>query len=71
MTFSFYYAHTAPIFRDLGFLTINTLGVHRIRTVMYKFNNGLLPDVLDTINKKNCETHCYNTRSKDIISNFV
>ena len=66
MTFSYYYAHTAPIFRDLEILTIDQLIVHRIGTVMYKFNYGLLPDVLNTMYRKNCEIHSYNTRSKNM-----
>ena len=61
-----YYAHTAPIFRDLQILTIDQLIVHRIGTVMYKFNYGLLSDVLNTMYRKNCEIHSYNTRSKDM-----
>ena len=66
MTFSSYYAHTAPIFRDLEILTIDQLIAHRIGTVMYKFNYGLLPDVLNTMYRKNCEIYSYNTRSKDM-----
>ena len=66
MTFSSYYAHTAPIFRDLEILTIDQLIVHGIGTVMYKFNYGLLPDVLNTMYRKICEIHSYNTRSKDM-----
>ena len=46
MTCSSYYAHSAPIFRDPEILTIDQLIVHRIGTVMYKINYGLLPDVL-------------------------
>ena len=66
MTFPSYYAHTAPIFRDLEILTIDQLIVHRIGTVMYKFNYGLLPNVLNTMYRKNCEIHSYNTRNKDM-----
>ena len=33
---------------------------------MYKFNYGLLPDVLNTMYKKTCEIHSYNTRSNDM-----
>ena len=33
---------------------------------MYKFDNGLLPAVLNTLYKKNNEIHSYNTRSKDM-----
>ena len=64
MTFSFYYAHTAPIFRDLEILTIDQLIVHRIGTIMYTFNYGLLPDVLNSMYRKICKIHSYNTRSK-------
>ena len=66
MTFSSYYAHTDPIFRDLESLTIAQLIVQRIRTVMYKFNYGLSPDVLNTMYIKYCEIYSYNTRSKDM-----
>ena len=36
MTFSCYYPHTAPIFKDLKILTIDKLIVHRIGITMYK-----------------------------------
>ena len=67
MTFTSYHAHTAPIFRDLEILTINLLIVHRIGTVMYTFNSGLLSDVFNTMYGKNREIHSYNTRSKDML----
>ena len=66
MTFTSYHAHTAPIFRDLEILTIDTLIVHRIGVAMYKFNNGFLPEVLNAMYRKNCEIHSYNTRNKDM-----
>ena len=47
-------------------LTIDKFIVHRIGTVMYKFNYGLLPDDLNTMYGKNCEIHSYNTRSKNM-----
>ena len=49
MTFSSYYAHTAPIFKDLKILTIDKLIVHITGITMYKFNNGFLPDVFNTL----------------------
>ena len=52
MTYSTFYTHTAPIFKELQILTIDKLVVHRIAIVMYKFNNGLLPAVLNTLYKK-------------------
>ena len=71
MTFSYYYAHkytfhSTTIFRDLEILTIDQLIVHRIGTVMYKFNYGLLPDVLNTMYRKNCEIHSSNIKSKNM-----
>ena len=66
MTFSAYYAHTAPIFRDHEILTIDRIIVHRIGTVMYKFNYGLLLNVLNAMYKKNCVVHSYKIRSKDM-----
>ena len=52
MTFSTYCAHTEPIFKDLYVLRINKLVIHRIGIMMYKFNNGLLPTVLNSLYKK-------------------
>ena len=66
MTSSSYYAHTAPIFKDLKILTIDKLIVHRIGITMYKYSNGLLPDVFNTLYIKNSEIHTYSTRSKDL-----
>ena len=66
MTFSYYYEHTAPIFRDLKILTIDELIVHRIGIAMYKLNNGFLSDVLKTMYRKNSDIHTYNIRSKDV-----
>ena len=40
------------IFRDLEILTIDKLIVHIIGIVMYKFNNGFIPEVLNAINRK-------------------
>ena len=41
--------------------------VHGIGITMYKFCNGFLPDVFNTLYlKKKCEMHTYSTRSKDL-----
>ena len=66
MTFTSYYAHTAQIFRDLKTLTNAKLIVLRIGIAMYKLNNGLLSEVLNTMNRRNSDIHAYNTRSKDM-----
>ena len=56
MTFSTYYAHTNPLFKDLNILTIDKLVVHRRGIAMYKINNGLFPSVLNELYKKKCYT---------------
>ena len=66
MTYSTFYAHTDLIFKELQILTVDTLVIHRIAIVMYKFNNGLLSVLLNTLYMKNNEIHSYNTRSKDL-----
>ena len=66
MTFSTYYAHTDPLFKDLNILTIDKLVVHRIGIAMYKINNGLFPSVLNDLYKKNNVIHDHNTRTKDM-----
>ena len=66
MTYSTFYAHTAPIFKELQILNVDKFVVHRIAIVMYKSNNGLLPAVLNTLYKKKNEIHSYNTRSRDL-----
>ena len=49
MTFSIYYAHTAPIFKDLTILNFDKLIVHRIGITIYKYSNGFWPDVFNTV----------------------
>ena len=46
MTFSTYYAHTDPLFKDIEILIIDRLVIHRIGILMYKLNSGQLPKVL-------------------------
>ena len=64
MTFSTYYAHTDPFFKDPNILTIDKLVVHRIGIAMYKINNDLFPSVLSELYKKNNVIHDHNTRAK-------
>ena len=66
MTFSTYCAHTGPIFKDLNILTVDKLVIHRKGIMMYKFSNGLLPTVLNSLNQKNNEVLTHNTRAKNM-----
>ena len=66
MTFSTYYAHTDPLFKDMEISIIERLVIHRIGILMYKLNSGHLSKVLCNFFKKNNEIHNYNTRTKDM-----
>ena len=53
----------------MGYISTNpfeSLTIRRIGIVMYKFNYGFLPEVLNTMYRKNSEIYSYNTRSKDM-----
>ena len=52
MTFSTYYAHTDPLFKDMEILIIDKIVIHRIGILMYKLNSGHLPKVLCNFFKK-------------------
>ena len=66
MTYSTFYARTDSIFKEIQILIVDKLVILRIAIVMCKFNNGLLPTVINTLYKKNNDIHSYNTRSKDL-----
>ena len=65
ITFSEYLAHTAPIFIDLQILPLDKLFLDRVGIMMYKYNNGLLPDVMNTLYRRNHDVHSYNTRNNN------
>ena len=66
---STYCAHAEPIFKNLNVLTIDKLVIHRMSIMMYKFNNGLLPTVLNSLYKKIKFTHM--TLEQKICSAFL
>jgi len=67
ITFSPYLAHTEPIFHNLLILPLDKLIFHRIGILMYKLSNGMLPEVLNRLYKKNSEIHSYNTRNCNLL----
>ena len=61
-----YYVSIFHVSIHLKILTTDKLIVHRIEIAMYKFSNGFLPDVSNTVYIKKREIHTYSNRSKDL-----
>ena len=49
ITFSHYFAHTHPLFFSISILPLDKLFLNQIGIVMYKYCNGLLPDVMNRL----------------------
>ena len=67
ITSSSYREHTAPLFLKLGILTIEKLYILKLLIFMYKFQNDLLPPVLNDMFVKNNHTHNYDTRGSILL----
>ena len=52
ITFSHYLAHSHPVFLSLSILPLDQLFPNQIGIVMYKYCNGLLPDVMNRLYAK-------------------
>ena len=66
ITFFHYLAHTQPLFLSLSIIPLDRLSLNQIVIVMYKYSNGLLPDVLNRLCVKNNDIHSYNTRRNNL-----
>ena len=67
MTFSPYFAHTAPIFIDLAILPFNKIFTDRIGITMFKVEYELLPISVTQMFTKNKDIHSHNTRNRNIL----
>ena len=67
ITFSHYLAHTHPLFLSLSILPLDKLFLNQIGIVMYKYCNGLLPDVMNRLYVKNNVIHSYYTRGNNLL----
>jgi hypothetical protein len=63
-----YLEHTDPLFKKLNILPVKKVYVYNVAQFMYKWNNGLLPDIFDTMFTYNCKYHQYNTRTASQLS---
>ena len=68
ITFSTYLAHTCPIFLNLQLLPLEKRFFSRVRLVMFKCSNKLLPSEMCSLYIKNNEIHSHFTRNSNLRS---
>ena len=61
-----YRAHTENLFKELNVLKLNNVFQLSVSMFMYKFVNGLLPNVFKNFYKCNNMNHSYNTRQSSL-----
>ena len=67
MNFSYYLAHTKPLFLSMEFLTLRKICFHRVGFVMYKYSNHLLPECIAQLHLRNDSIHEHNTRGSQLL----
>ena len=67
ITFSDYNMSTTLLFKALKILPIDKLVYNRIGIVMFKYENGLLPGVMNDLYITNSEVHSHDTRQKYLL----
>ena len=67
ITFSDYSIPSDTIFRNLDILPLNKLVYHRIGIMMFKYANGMLPEVINELYTPNNTIHSYETRQHNML----
>ena len=67
MNFSYYLAHTKPLFHSMEVLPFKKIYYHRIGLMMYKFNNNLLPNCLSQLYERTGNVHDHNARGCQLL----
>ena len=67
MNFSYYLAHTNPLFLSMEVLPLRKIFFHRVGLVMYKYSNHLLPECIAQLYFKNDSIHEHNTRGCQLL----
>ena len=65
ITFSDFYAHTSPLFKDLNILKIKDLYSHKIGSLMWDFYHNTIPDTLSRLFTRRNVIHTRNLRDKN------
>ena len=67
MNFSYYLAHTNPLFLSMEVLPLRKIFFHRVGLVMYKYSNHLLPECIAQLYLRNDSIHEHNTRGCQLL----
>ena len=62
MSFSHYLAHTNPLFHSMEVLLLMKIFLYKVRLIMYKYSNNLLPECISLLYLRNDSIHEHNTR---------
>ena len=61
------FSHTQPLFQSWLILPVDKLILNQIGIVMYKYCNGLLPNVMNRLYVKNKDIHSHKTRNNNLL----
>ena len=61
------YAHTAPLRKAMGLLTISEIYIYAVHLFMFKYNHFSLPDMFSIFFTLNSDVHNYFTRQHDML----
>ena len=67
MNFSYYLAHTNPLFLSMEVLLLRKIFFHRVGLVMYNYSNHLLPECIAQLYLRNDSIHEHNTRGCQLL----
>jgi hypothetical protein len=62
ITFSDFYAHTSPLFKDLKILKIKDLSKHKMTSLMFDYDHNNLPKYLSRLFVRRIDVHDRNLR---------
>ena len=61
------HTHTQPLFQSLSILPVDKLILNQISMFMYKYCNGLLPNVMNRFYVKNKDIHSHNIINNNLL----
>ena len=62
MSFSYYLAHTNPLFLMMEFLPLRNISLYKVGLIMYKYPYNLLPECISLLYLQNDSIYDHNIR---------